>query len=260
MHSTWDLEVEELRVRDDHDGFSPVSRQQESEAAVDSDSPTLQKGNKLGKNRRDQSLRRGDAVGDLESRAAASVAPRGCVSWFQLIMQQQLVPTRWQMKTDCVGGESRHSASSSLQSSLQSTDVKWPFSGSGLLQPEPQGRGIENLPLGTTRYVISCKPTQPQLLDVGMELESAHMGAHLAAWHVTGESMKAKPNESARSQNLPANICPALQLQPAPASRSPASLYSSLELQFEMCPVTVGAKNSSALIEEMREERLPSAF
>lgn len=65
-----------------------------------------------------------------------------------------------------------------------------------------------------------CLPLlQPAtILDVGLELQSAHMGAHLAAQSVTGERMKAKPNESTHSQNLPANICPTLQLQPASLS------------------------------------------
>lgn len=44
------------------------------------------------------------------------------------------------------------------------------------------------------------------------------MGAHLADQPVTGEPMKDKPNESTRIQNLPANICPRLQLHPAPLS------------------------------------------
>lgn len=61
--------------------------------------------------------------------------------------------------------------------------------------------------------------SQPQFLDVELELQSAHMGAHLADQPVIGERMKAKPNESTHSQNLPANICPRLQLQPAPLSR-----------------------------------------
>lgn len=83
--------------------------------------------------------------------------------------------------------------------------------------------------------------SQPQFLDVGLELESAHMGAHLAAQSVTGECMKAKPNESTHSQNLPANICPILQLQPTPFSRQSkttqlpfSSLFFSLEFQVYM--------------------------
>lgn len=55
--------------------------------------------------------------------------------------------------------------------------------------------------------------------NVGLELESAHMGTHLADQPVTGEPMKAKPNESTHIQNLPDSICPRLQLQPAPLSR-----------------------------------------
>lgn len=54
--------------------------------------------------------------------------------------------------------------------------------------------------------------------NLELELESAHMGAHLADQPVTGEPMKDKPNESTHIQNLPANICPRLQLHPAPLS------------------------------------------
>lgn len=54
--------------------------------------------------------------------------------------------------------------------------------------------------------------------NLELELESAYMGAHLADQPVTGEPMKDKPNESTHIQNLPANICPRLQLHPAPLS------------------------------------------
>lgn len=83
--------------------------------------------------------------------------------------------------------------------------------------------------------------------NVGLEAEPAHRGAHLADCPVTGETgepMKAKPNESAHIQNLPANICPRLQLQPAPLSPQSKSTqlpfaglpFFSLELQPYMIP------------------------
>lgn len=88
----------------------------------------------------------------------------------------------------------------------------------------------------------ACLPLlQPAtILDVRLELHSAHMGAHLAEQLVTGERMKAKPNESTHSQNLPANICPTLQLQAASLSHQSETiqlpfsglfLYGLLELQ-----------------------------
>lgn len=90
----------------------------------------------------------------------------------------------------------------------------------------------------------ACLPLlQPAtILDVGLELQSAHMGAHLADQPVTGERMKAKPNESTHSQNLLANICPTLQLQPASLSHQSKTtqlpfsglFLGSLELQVYM--------------------------
>lgn len=62
-----------------------------------------------------------------------------------------------------------------------------------------------------------------------LELESAHMGAHLADQCVTGEPMKAKPNESIHIQKLLPNICPTLQLQLAPVSYLP---------RFHLCSST----------------------